>query len=139
LLSRKGNYIHAMWECPVSQNVWGVSEQEIQKCKTVGSNFMRLIGDLAEKLGREDLFLFAVTAREIWSRRNVVLHGGVFSHPSMVAKFAVEAFRQFKQVSSQDPTQEDDVTMKNGDGVGCIWKAPPKVSIKLIGIMQYPR
>jgi hypothetical protein len=38
---------------------------------------MGLIGVLAEKLGKEELPLFAVIAREIWRRRNEVLHGGV--------------------------------------------------------------
>ena len=117
----KETIFHALWECPVSQDVLGASEQAIQKFRMVRLDFMGLIGELAEKLGREDLFLFVVTAREIWQRRSKVLQGGVFFRPSMVTKFAVEALRQFKQVSTQNPNQEDDEPVKNGDGVGCIW------------------
>jgi ribonuclease HI len=126
----KETIVHALWECPASQDVWGASERAIQKCRTVGSDFMGLIGELVEKLGREDLFLFAVTTREIWRRRNVVLHGGVFSHPSMVTKCTAEALRQFKQVTIQDPNQEEDEPVEIGDGVGCIWQAPPQGTYK---------
>jgi hypothetical protein len=80
--------LHVIWECPVAHDVWGVSEQVFQKRRTLGSDFMELVGELADTLSRSDLFLFVVTTREIWQRRNVVLHGGVFTHPSMVAKIA---------------------------------------------------
>ena len=41
----KKTIFHAIWECPASQDVWGVSEQAIQKCRTVGSDFLGLVGD----------------------------------------------------------------------------------------------
>jgi hypothetical protein len=135
----KETIFHALWECPASQDVWGVSERAIQKCRTVGSDFMGLIGVLAEKLGREELPLFAVIAREIWRRRNEVLHGGVFSHPSIVAKSAAEALRQFQQLNSQDSNQEDDEPAE----MVVVWDEHGslllKVSTKLIGILQSPR
>jgi ribonuclease HI len=75
---------------------------------------------------KEELPLFAWIAREIWRRRNEVLHGGVFSHPSIVAKFAAEALWQFQQVNSQDSNQEDDEPAENGNGVGRTWQSPPQ-------------
>jgi hypothetical protein len=86
--------------------------------------FYGLIGVLAEKLGKEELPLFVAIAREIWRRRNEVLHGRVFSHPSIVAKSAAEALRQFQQLNSQDSNQEDDELAENSDGVGRTWQPP---------------
>jgi hypothetical protein len=91
----------------------------------LGADFMGLIGALADKLSRDDLFLFAMTAREIWRRRNVVLHG-VFMHPSMVDKIAQESLKQFQSANAQEPRQEGEEHVENGIGDGDRWKAPPR-------------
>jgi hypothetical protein len=79
-----------------------------------------------DTLNSEDLLLFAMTAREIWRRRNIVLHGGVFTHSSMMANFAGKSFRQFQYVNSKDPTQEGVVSAENGVSNGNIRRAPPQ-------------
>jgi ribonuclease HI len=122
----KETVFHVLWECPAAQDVWGASERVFQKRKTLGTDFMVLVGDLADTLSRGELFLFAVTAKEIWRRRNVVLHGGVFTHPSMVAKIAQASLQQFQSANASEPRQDDEDYGANGIGDGSCWKAPPR-------------
>jgi hypothetical protein len=41
----------------------------------------------------EDIALYAVITRSIWFRRNLVIHGGVFTHPNLLIQESV-AFLQ---------------------------------------------
>ena len=76
---------HILWACPLAQNVWGTSNHKLKKCKRSYSDFMELFEELLVLLNGEDLNLFALTSRGIWQRRNSVVHGGVFTHPNIVA------------------------------------------------------
>jgi hypothetical protein len=65
--------------------VWSSNSKKLQKSKMVGLNIMGLVEYIHGSLSQEDAELFIITAKAIWSRRNAVIHGGAFSHPSVLA------------------------------------------------------
>jgi hypothetical protein len=79
---------HILWACPSAQDVWGSSSRKLQKCRSNCSSFLDFFEDISLSLSGEDLNLFAITARGIWKRRNNVVHGGEFIHPTIVANMA---------------------------------------------------
>jgi hypothetical protein len=116
---------HITWACPSAQDVWGASARSFQKSRTDGLDFVGLFEEIMENLGEENLLIFAVTAKEIWQRRNLVLHGGVVTHPNIVANLAMEALRQFQHANSKDPSQENEEGLIIGDDGPCPkWRAP---------------
>lgn len=80
---------HILWTCPSAHDVWSVSGRNFQKSSCEATNFIEILDYLFQQCNREDMDLFATTARSIWSRRNNVLHEGPFHHPNYVAKEAV--------------------------------------------------
>ena len=47
------------------------------------------------KLSSEEWNLFWVICWQIWHQRNTVIHGGVFQHPSSLAKRAVDYLKEY--------------------------------------------
>ena len=58
----KETVAHIIWECPSSQDVWG---QKIQKRVTEAVDFKRVVEDMSEVLSKNELGLFAITAKGI--------------------------------------------------------------------------
>ena len=75
---------HILWGCPSSQDVWCASGRTLQKRNTGGENFGELVEMLMERLEKDELELFAMISKSIWKRRNGVMHGESFTHPSEV-------------------------------------------------------
>jgi hypothetical protein len=78
---------HIIWECPSSQDVWGRCGRRIQKRNIEGVDFRRMVEDMSEVLSKDELGLFAVTAKGIWKWRNSCIHGGEFVHPSSITRY----------------------------------------------------
>jgi hypothetical protein len=68
---------HILWECPSSKDVWGVCRRSLQKCGVMGVDFFDVFETITLRCKREDALLFGVVAKQIWARRNEVLHGGI--------------------------------------------------------------
>ena len=47
------------------------------------------------KLSLEEWNLFWVICWQIWHQRNMVIHGGVFQHPSSLAKRVVDYLKEY--------------------------------------------
>ena len=44
---------HALWECPLAENVWAVARGRLQKCVVTAQSIFLLVRDLEEKfMGR---------------------------------------------------------------------------------------
>ncbi|XP_059441727.1 uncharacterized protein LOC132174030 [Corylus avellana] len=71
---------HILWACPSAQDVWGLSIRKLQKCSLHCSTIL--------------------TSKEIWQRRNCILHGGKFTHPIVVANLARDRLLQFSQANT---------------------------------------
>lgn len=68
--------VHILWECQSARDVWGCCGRGLQKRHSQEDDFLKLVENLTAVLSREDLGLFAVTAKGIWQRRNNYIHGG---------------------------------------------------------------
>jgi hypothetical protein len=84
---------HALWGCPASTDVWGASIRTFQKYGAVEVSFRDLFEGMMKRCSREEMELFAVLAKNIWTRRNHVLHGGEFHHPTRLAQEAMESLK----------------------------------------------
>lgn len=93
---------HVLWECAAAQDVWSGSSRKLQKSKLVDLNIMGLVEYIHGSLSREDAELFIITAKATWSRRNAVIHGGAFSHPSTLAREAIALQQAFKEANICD-------------------------------------
>ncbi|XP_059440462.1 uncharacterized protein LOC132172916 [Corylus avellana] len=111
---------HILWDCPSSQDVWCVSGSKLQKCTSGGDDFCKLVENMMEILTREDMELFAIIAKKIWKRRNDVVHGQPFSHPSVVVKQAIEQLQLYRMVNVKYE-EELEPTLPNRQK----WEAPP--------------
>jgi hypothetical protein len=75
----------------------------IQKSSSAGINFnYSIFEEIIEHLEYEDLALWAVIARNIWFRRNSVVHGGAFSSPEKVIREATTSLEEFKAANLRD-------------------------------------
>jgi ribonuclease HI len=118
--------IHALWSCPATQDVWSASITAFQKCSIGAGSFFEVFEAMILRSNREDLALFAATAKGIWHRRNTVVHGGTFSHPNSVALLAGEALRGFwKAMEKKDGCEQSDETE-----VSIKWTPPPNGCFK---------
>jgi hypothetical protein len=73
------------WECILASDVHvGERTSSFTKELMKGGNFLKLFEDVRLRCTRHEVELFAIIARRIWLRRNDVVHGGCFTHPSQV-------------------------------------------------------
>jgi hypothetical protein len=80
--------LHIIWSCPSSKDVWGGGLIKLQKSGGEGNCFKGVFGAILEKCTNEEIELFAVLARKKWLRRNSVIHGECFTHPSQLLRDA---------------------------------------------------
>ena len=87
---------HILWKCPSTMDVWSACGRRVQKihCRAI---FFRNSGGPHCSLhnGRTEFFLILV-AKKIWARRNLVVHGGDFTHPSRIVREAEELLRNIQ-------------------------------------------
>ncbi|XP_059441839.1 uncharacterized protein LOC132174162 [Corylus avellana] len=83
------------------------------------------VEQIMKRLSWEELESFVMTANRIWKRRNEVIHGGSFSHPTSVVNEANELLQSFHRANVS--VQHEDIpiqqTMK--------WQNPPSEVYKV--------
>jgi hypothetical protein len=90
---------HACWDCPAAQDVWGGCRGKLQKCGTEGRDFVQIFEEVSQRCDKDEVELFAVVSRKIWLRRNGVVHGESFTHPTQLLKEAEIALGDFHRCS----------------------------------------
>lgn len=65
---------HILWSYPLVNDVWGCGGIKFQKRSGEGKNFIQVFKEMSVYCERTDLVLFAVTARYIRLRRNILIH-----------------------------------------------------------------
>jgi hypothetical protein len=83
---------------------------------------MELLALIHDNRGNENVEIFVVTARAIWTRQNTGIHGGQFSHPMLVAHKARTALNAFKEANVISHESE---TGSSNQGVKW-WNPPPR-------------
>jgi hypothetical protein len=91
------------------------------------SVFLILFEDIRRRCDISELELFAVTAWRIWLRRNSVIHGEQFSHPTRLLGDAQTSLNDFQRLQNSGSTGEK--TERVNDVVK--WNSPPSNMIKL--------
>ena len=56
----------------------------LQKSHFPGPDFMQVVNGMLRKCEKKDLLMFVGIARQLWIRRNEVLHGGNFWQPGLL-------------------------------------------------------
>ena len=105
----------------------GGGPRSLQKLGITKGMFSNLFEVLMKRCNKEDLELFAVTARKIWLRRNSVVHGEPFSHPTQLIRDAQNSLEEFQRIHYESRGGMQ-ITR---DTVEAKWKPPPENMIKL--------
>jgi hypothetical protein len=92
-----------------------------------GQDFMHIFKKVSSRCKKEEVELFAEVARRIWLRRNDLVHGGTFTHPSLLLKSAENALEEFQRLNVQVEEQED----KEKAPEMVVLQPPPRGSVKL--------
>lgn len=71
-----------------AQDVWSAGPRKLQKGQSIDTDGTDFLEILQNRCSREEAELCAWIAWGIWTRRNTVLHGGVFTHPNQVVRNA---------------------------------------------------
>jgi hypothetical protein len=118
---------HILWECPLAKDVWSACDRRMQKSQGSYGSFMEVLEVVTGRCVREEINLFALIAKRIWSRRNSMMHGGVFLHPNRIVCEVKEMLVAFlthaKDVMVGRRSEETLVTVK--------WEKPPFGRFKL--------
>ena len=107
-LKEKETVLLILWDCPSSQDVWGVCNKNLQKSSMVFSTFLEVVETMMARCNKEEMRMFAVVAKKIWARRNVVIHKDCFQHPNQLVREAQEMLVLFSSQGS-----EGTVTMRS--------------------------
>ncbi|XP_042962692.1 uncharacterized protein LOC122296963 [Carya illinoinensis] len=62
--------MHALWECPAANNLWGNDESCVKKWARTEWNFMSLWEKFMDRLTKDQMEEMAVLLRKVWLRRN---------------------------------------------------------------------
>ena len=93
--------LHILWDCPSARDVWRTSIKKIQKSSIRGSNFMNVVEESSKIYDEEELCSFIGTARRVWFHQNEAMHGGSFTHPSILIQHATIARKEFVEANDQ--------------------------------------
>jgi ribonuclease HI len=111
---------HILWQCPSSMDVWSGGCLRIQKCSFTGPDFLEVMEGLLNKCTGEELEIFSCIVRRIWLRRNEVLHGGGFAHPSTLVQKAMQDVEDHRRAQEREDIKRN--VRDNQPVLG--WKAP---------------
>jgi hypothetical protein len=95
---------HALWNCPGAQDVWLEASKQLQKCVCDDGQFVSIFRRLKERLDEDKMCIFMVIARQIWLRRNAIIHGDVMISPEKVirrARSQLDEYMQARQMNTQ--------------------------------------
>jgi hypothetical protein len=123
---RQETVIHVLWECQSARDVWGCCSRGLQKRHSQEDDFLKLVENLTAVISKEDLGLFAVTAKGIWQRRNTFIHEGRFVHPNKIVNSARETYSLYQRAQRKN----DDEKAVPAIIVEGKWVPPPAGSYK---------
>ena len=122
--------VHILWNCPSARDVRLESTRKLQKCSSDSEDFAALVIKLMGLLKSDEVQLFATVARQIWFRRNAIVHGEALSTPSMVLRMAREQIEGY-ETAMAPLAKKLEPEHSIPQNTMLLWKAPPMGYIKL--------
>ncbi|XP_042993245.1 uncharacterized protein LOC122319281 [Carya illinoinensis] len=101
-----------------------MSSRKFQKASMVSPSFAEKLGSIMESKETEELQIFAVTAWNIWKRRNEVVFQGHLTHPSSVARHSKQLVEDLHKLSMNKKAR----VLKQQTNQA--WEAPSQGKIK---------
>jgi hypothetical protein len=86
---------HILWSCPSARDVWNGSIIRFHKSSLNGPSFRIVVEEMMRSCEENEFQLFVEIARQVWFRRNEVVHGGPFTHPTALVQQAREVLANF--------------------------------------------
>jgi ribonuclease HI len=119
--------MHILWECPSARDVWCMGSINIQKSSISSKDFLGVVEDMFRRCRMDELTQFAGIARRVWLRRNEVVHGGSFLHPTIIMQRATRAAEEFANL-----LQNNKAEARGGRTTECQkWGVPSPGWVKL--------
>ena len=81
---------------------------------------------LHNALNNENFDLMAVMARNLWFRRNTLIHGGIFGYPTQIVRKASESIEDFKSANTRMHARRDENNIRAMHGTllhVILWKS----------------
>lgn len=86
------------------------------------------------KFRPDEVDMYAEGARQLWFKRNKVVHGGDFAHPNDLILIAKNHIADYK-AAMQPVTLVHDAEATSDSAEEIMWKSPPPDTIRQIGIL----
>jgi len=121
--------IHALWNCPSAQDVWGCGPILFQKCPSIFSDMAELVSYLFTRLNDDLMSLTMVVFHRIWLRRNKMIFDEQFYSPMKVFIEASQFFEDFKMYNLRESLLK--VPNVEGSNICKSWKLPNAGFVKV--------
>ncbi|XP_059454979.1 uncharacterized protein LOC132185192 [Corylus avellana] len=111
---------HTLWMCPAARDVWSEGGACFQKSSFAGPEFLQVVEGMISRCDRLEFIQFVGIARRLWLRRNDFIHSGLFTHPMVLFKQALQVTELFQTLTAR--RQTDWVSMAESSNTA--WTAP---------------
>ncbi|XP_062145843.1 uncharacterized protein LOC133853833 [Alnus glutinosa] len=130
-LREKETLIHAIWDCPAAQDMWGCNLSPFQKCSWEVFSFRELFERSIYSFDKDKVELLVYVARAIWFRRNKTLFEGFFTHLDEVFYGALKALAEYKDCQQMEFPHNSSASNLNQNAHRAVWCLPPSGFIKI--------
>ncbi|XP_041024388.1 uncharacterized protein LOC121264998 [Juglans microcarpa x Juglans regia] len=89
---------HVLWACSSAQDAWMLGSRKMQKATITHDEFGDIFMDMLQRIGKDEICVFAELARMLWLRRNKLLFEDYFVAPSILMQKAKQACTEFQQL-----------------------------------------
>ncbi|XP_042958157.1 uncharacterized protein LOC122293732 [Carya illinoinensis] len=96
---------HVLWSYTAAQDVWSYGSRRLQKCRSEEQPYHELLADQLSLLPAEEHVELALTATELWNRRNKFVFESSFISPLQVSKSVSLRKSEVEELNSQPKKQ----------------------------------
>ena len=95
---------HALWECPLARNVWGLVNGKIQKSKAYATDFFLLTWSMLERLPKDEMERWTTTAWAIWRAHNKFCFEDFQPRPETILREAMSILHEYQKLVTNQRT-----------------------------------
>ena len=87
-----------LWECPFARNTWALVRGRLQKCPSEANDIFQLLRGLQDRLEREEVEVWAVTAWALWNVCNKYYFEKVQLQLKVIADGALTLLSEYQRL-----------------------------------------